>query len=216
MPQTPKADKDLLDRIAAMGTAKHQLDANVIKDVVHDVLNSLEGDITKQDAMVFTKLQGLADYMNKAREELKGIGQNVKPDEIMTATDELEAVVAMTEDAANSILDAAEQIENVANQLDATNADALRVATTKIYEASNFQDVTGQRIRKVVRILQHLEEGINSIITTFGFDESQSNGRVISADDPASLLNGPQLPDDAANQDAIDALFDSIDEDPKA
>ena len=39
-----------------------------------------------------------------------------------------------------------------------SQASALMDAVTKIYEASAFQDITGQRITKVVRMLQSLEK----------------------------------------------------------
>lgn len=88
---------------------------------------------------------------------------------------------------------------------------------TEIFEASNFQDITGQRITKVVSTLKVIEEKINALVTILG-DEVQ---RAAATDQPNAandgapgdedLLNGPQLPSNAIDQDEIDKLLSSFD-----
>ena len=63
-------------------------------------------------------------------------------------------------------MDAAECVEKVAASLEAGPAGALMDAVTSIYEASAFQDITGQRITKIVRALQSLEENLWSFDVT--------------------------------------------------
>ena len=86
-------------------------------------------------------------------------------------------------------------------------ANALMDATTNIYEASAFQDITGQRITKIVRALQSLEEKLASLTSAFGpLEEAQP----AKPEGDAALLNGPQLEKSAASQTDIDALFASL------
>ena len=75
----------------------------------------------------------------------------------------------------------------------------LHEATTRIYEACAFQDITGQRIAKVVAALQAIEARI-----------SRTREAVEAPPEPAtpSLLNGPQVPGAGVSQSDIDALFD--------
>ena len=47
-------------------------------------------------------------------------------------------------------------------------AAKLQDAVTRIYEACSFQDITGQRITKVVTTLKVIEEKVAHIISTFG------------------------------------------------
>jgi chemotaxis protein CheZ len=81
-------------------------------------------------------------------------------------------------------------------------------AVTDIYEASAFQDITGQRITKIVRALQSLEEKLASLTDAFGpLEETQGPAK---PEGDAALLNGPQLQKTAASQTDIDALFASL------
>lgn len=79
---------------------------------------------------------------------------------------------------------------------------------TNIYEACNFQDLTGQRISKVVKALRHIESHIDRMILVFG-EQLASHTVGMSDQDATSesaLMNGPQLPDKANKQDDIDAI----------
>ena len=104
-------------------------------------------------------------------------------------------------------MDAAETVENVAATLDPAAGGALMDAVTKIYEASAFQDITGQRITKVVRALQSLEDKLASLADAFG--PAPGPGPATAEGDQA-LLNGPQLTKNASSQSDIDALFEML------
>jgi chemotaxis protein CheZ len=132
---------------------------------------------------------------------------------IPSATDELDAIVAHTAAATDSILEVCETLDGVGAQLAATeegraNAARLQEATTKIYEACSFQDITGQRISKVVATLKTIEAKVAGIVSTF-------SGRRPAAPPElppeAQLLNGPQLPHAAMDQSDIDKLLASFD-----
>ena len=85
----------------------------------------------------------------------------------------------------------------------------LQDATTRIYEACSFQDITGQRITKVVSTLKTIEVKVDSILAAFG---SRREGFAPAPlPDPETLLNGPQLPANAMDQTDIDKLLASFD-----
>lgn len=79
---------------------------------------------------------------------------------------ELEAVVQATEAAANTIMEAAEAIQDWvaggAQDKEAVAAIAARV--NSIFEACSFQDVTGQRIRRAIQHLQQVESMLETMI----------------------------------------------------
>ena len=79
-----------------------------------------------------------------------------------------------------------------------------------MFEACNFQDITGQRITKIVNTFKFVEARINSMIEIWGADAIASvEPKVTDDGDPdAALLNGPQLGDGGINQDDIDKLFE--------
>ena len=161
-------------------------------------------------------LRELVQFIHQAKTEIASI----RPDEIksrhlLVASDELDAIVSATEDATNEIMEAAEAMESIAGELSTAHQDVLSEAVTRIYQACSFQDITGQRISKVVGALKHIEAKVESMLTLLGGKEAayvrisnaieQDAGPEEDAD--AKLLNGPQLPGNATSQDEIDALF---------
>ena len=152
----------------------------------------------------------------------------LRPDEISqehlpAASIELDAIVSATENATNAIMESAEAIEAIGTELGGDANDRLIDATTRIFEACSFQDITGQRIGKVVRALREIETKIDDLLGVFGEeDDDARQARLVrhsAANDGAAdnegqdaisdadLLDGPQLPENAISQDDIDNLF---------
>lgn len=138
--------------------------------------------------------------------------------ELSRVTNELDAVVFGTEQATETILSAAEAIDERAATLaaklkgsDQGLASDIQEHTIVIFEACNFQDLTGQRITKVVNTLRFVEERIVKMMDIWGGVESFKEIEVELEHrmGDQSLLNGPALGEDAgiASQDDIDALF---------
>ncbi len=185
-----------------------------IASIVETVLETLHGDLTAADVRLYRELESLANFIQLAKSEIAAIRpEEISDEHIPTATDELDAIVEATEEATGAILDAAEEIETVAGELDSQKSDALRAAVTKIYEASNFQDITGQRIGKVVKTLKHIEDKIDALMAAFSHEvrraESQDRPTVSKSDakEDDDLLSGPQLPGEGISQADIDALL---------
>jgi chemotaxis protein CheZ len=144
-------------------------------------------------------------------------------DRMTKAASELDEIVSATEDATNDILDASEAIGTHANEILAEIGDLDTMAprlqdineqVARIMEACNFQDITGQRVTKVVKTLEFIEDRIRTIVEDWGReafldlplpDDSDATGQ---EDDESKLLNGPQLANQGLSQDDIDALFD--------
>ena len=182
-----------------------------IAAVVEAVMRSLSGDVSVAEFQLYHELQKLADYIQSAKREIAAI----RPDEICEthipmATDELDAVVGATAEATGAILDSAEHLEKIAGTLAAPPADEVRNVATRIYEACNFQDITGQRITKVVRALKHIEEKIDALLSAFGDGVKASAASAPAPGDESHLLNGPSMPSEANKQDDIDAILANL------
>jgi len=125
-----------------------------------------------------------------------------------------------TETATNAILASAERIDELSSNLssrltggDQEIAREILDQVISIFEACNFQDITGQRIGKVVGAMRFVEERVHHMIEIWGGLESFKD--VETLDDARrkgdeALLNGPALASDkgVTSQDDIDALFD--------
>jgi chemotaxis protein CheZ len=78
---------------------------------------------------------------------------------------ELEAVVQVTEQAANTIMEAAEAISDwITGGRDAATAPAIVERVNAIFEACAFQDLTGQRIRRAIQHLQQVEGALKTML----------------------------------------------------
>jgi chemotaxis protein CheZ len=186
-----------------------------IAEIVTSIMTTISGDLSAADLRLYRELEGLTNYIQRARDEIAALyPEEIRATHLPTATDELDAIVRATEDATSVILESAEAIDAAAGAL---GANDIRDQVIRIFEACSFQDITGQRIKKVVTTLSHIETRIADLARVFG-DEVRARQRDTDKDKDkapkamtdADLLNGPQLPGQGNNQDAIDALLASF------
>lgn len=215
---------DLVRELAALQSGKvRKVGPDEILGVVNTIIESMNRDIPTIDVAVRDDLEDLADYIRETKSDIMGLRpEEIADEHLPTASVELDAIIIATEDATNSIMEAAELVETVASTLESEAAEQLINATTRIYEACGFQDITGQRVSKVVTALQNIENKIDELIGAFGEEsEEERETRHRRREDErerlrqeavasGDLREGPQLPETAVSQDDIDALFDSL------
>ena len=220
-----KLDPVLVAEIQAMRQGRiREAGPQEILEVVQTIINGMNDNIPAAEVAMRTDLEELADYIRDTKTEIMTLRpEEISDEHLPVATVELDAIVRATEAATNSIMEAAETIEFVAEGADPDVAEILTGATTMIYEACSFQDITGQRISKVVKALQEIESKIDALIEVFGEeDEASRNARRAERErererlrqqalEEGELMEGPQLPEAAISQDDIDALFASMD-----
>lgn len=164
------------------------------------------------------ELQELRDYIERTKVEVAALKHpKAGEDRLLAATSELDAVVGATEQATNNILQRAEEIESLAERLRDNLkeplaieiADQITDATLRLFEHCGFQDITGQRVSKVVNTLRYVEERIASIIRIWGEDSfiAQPLPADVAADTDRHLLNGPQLDGKGISQSEIDSML---------
>jgi len=154
--------------------------------------------------------------------EIKHPMRSQEEDRMTKAASELDEIVSATEQATNDILDASEKISSHAVDVlgEIGDMDALtprmqdiNEQVARIMEACNFQDITGQRVTKVVKTLEFIEDRIRTIVDDWGRESFldlplPDDDEEDDPHDESKLLNGPQLSSNALCQDDIDALFD--------
>lgn len=165
---------------------------------------------------IYDQLASLANYIANAKKEIASIKADaISGQHIPTATDQLDEVVGATEEATNKIMDCCDTISAIAGKQPEPAQQELMGEVTKIYEACNFQDITGQRITKVVRTLKHIDGQVASLLKALndvGFEVELTGtyeklNTSQSTDPDKHLLNGPQNQESAIKQDDIDKLF---------
>jgi len=168
------------------------------------------------------ELDLIHDAITRTKREIAVLhGKSFDGDEMAKVTGELGAVVGGTEEATQQILEAAEAIDNSATALSRVTSpdqqkllsEEIQERVVSIFEACNFQDLTGQRINKVMTTMKFIENHITVMMDIWGgVDAIKAHAPAIIDDreGDARLLNGPKLDGDEghASQNDIDALFD--------
>jgi chemotaxis protein CheZ len=168
------------------------------------------------------ELDLIHDAIDRTKREIAVLhGKSFNGDEMAKVNGELGAVVGGTEQATQQILEAAEAIDQASSALAKVNSpdqqkllsEEIQERVISIFEACNFQDLTGQRISKVMSTMKFIEHHINAMMDIWGgVDAIKSHvpPHVDTREGDDKLLNGPKLDGDVghASQDDIDALFD--------
>jgi len=169
----------------------------------------------QEPGSVLGELVEISEAIARTRREIAQITPPHKLDAQLTnATEELDHVVEATETATSDILQAAEEIQEVAWILrekgtEIELCDTLDQRATDIYTACSFQDITGQRTAKVVQALRFIEQRINAMIEIWGVDDVAFRLAALeqSPQDDQVLLNGPQRTGGGLKQDDIDRML---------
>ncbi|KAA5598147.1 hypothetical protein [Blastochloris sulfoviridis] len=203
-------------------------------DRMHEVLQRIEDKIDSPARdphfeRVQMSIMEMAQAIARTKDEIAAIKPTQEVDgRFGEATEELDAIVTTTESATGDILHAAEQIQEVAWTLrergfEGPICDLLDERATDIYTACSFQDLTGQRTRKVIGVLRYLEARINAMIDIWGLDGApalRAGAAARAAADVAEksdaplgrqLAHGPALPGMGLEQTSIDAMLGGLD-----
>ena len=202
---------ELAARLAALRDQEGPVVADDIQPLIDAIMTQPASDISHSDHQLYAEIRSLADSIQRVRSEIASLRpQDISDDFIPTATDELDAVVGATEAATNAIMDNAEAIQNLSSEMSDEAAEKVEAAVTEIFTACGFQDITGQRITKVVSALKEIEKKISALLSAFDpriSDDEAAHAREHDPTDEKHLLNGPQLPTNARNQEDIDRIF---------
>jgi len=198
----------MLKSLISLREQKGAVNIEDVGAILESMAHTLHTSDGEADRFLREEIRKMAAYIGEANKEILALGANTQGNNssnLADASERLGAVVKATEEATGRILDAAEEIQTLAGKM-GEPAKPIVAAGMRIIEACNFQDLTGQRIAKVLKVLDHLETRILRLAELFRTEAANANGD--GKDN--SLLSGPPLPDNAATQADIDALFSGL------
>jgi chemotaxis protein CheZ len=194
-----------------------------------DAVKAMFGKDTADRSQIFSELTDLAKFINDTRKQLSEVKkEHIADRELPDAESQLDAIVQMTEQATGKIMDACDQLNMFHNDVrerliamdPPLDPDALagvddamaqaQTSVTHIYEACNFQDITGQRIQKVVKLLKEIERKVLRMVMVLGLAENDATWDAetkAEMSEDVQLLNGPSIPGQGLEQDDIDAIL---------
>lgn len=198
--------RSAMEQLKATGVRERPLVE--VLSLSHQMADAMTAFFGSLDKSIIGEFKYLADFIQKARDEISGLQANdIKDTRIPGASVELDAVVRDTEKATESIMAEAEGLmAKEPTDLAAYKAE-VDAAMMRIFEACSFQDLTGQRVNKVISTLRHIEERVTKFASALGVTDSASQESAEEARKRELLLNGPSMNGPATSQDDIDALF---------
>lgn len=177
-------------------------------------IHSMKTFIDSLDSTIYREFREIAEYIQNTKSEIGHLQANdLRSKHIPEAGNELSAVVTSTEQATTKIMECAEAILEADTSDTEAYQQIVNDKVMDIFEACSFQDITGQRISKVVETLEHIETRVSRFAAAIGAEDS---------DQPAcekevrrkkrkkdQILNGPAQEGEGVSQDDIDALLDN-------
>ncbi len=165
------------------------------------------------------ELTGLFHYIQRVRSEIAAIHHPAEEDHHFEKMgDQLDAIVEATEKATDTIMSTVESNEALLGEVRAglgddgliAKIDEVSANNMGLFEACSFQDITGQRIGKVVEELKFMNDKLASMVDIWGPEALSKEPLLGKADDTpeGEVLEGPALEGKGVSQDDIDKLFD--------
>ncbi len=173
-------DRSLTDVATQIGDAQSRLEhvATLTEQAANKVLNALDSGMPAQD-----KLSAHAKDINDRWAKLYA-GQ--------MSIDEFKQLAGDSQKFSTAVMESAE---------------TEKARMLEIMMAQDFQDITGQLIKKIVGITTTAERELAQLLR----DNAPAEVRAaIDADKPVTLLNGPSAPGAALEQNDVDDLLDSL------
>ncbi len=217
-------NKKVFDLMMQFMDALSSNDYEKVEVIVNQLIAATDSNIFKEVGKITRKLHdSLEDFKGAIDNGLQKISENDVPN----AVDKLQFVITKTEDAANKTMaiveryfeeedDFQKHIDNIqGNEEDVEYLKALKDAMdsnmTEILTAQQFQDITGQTIKKVINLVNSVESELLTLITKVGMsgNTAQSLPERVTYKEYAKEEEGVE-PGDNISQSDVESLLDDF------
>ncbi len=186
--------------------------AEVMTGSMGDIIEHFQPAVTMELAEIGSEIARMKAEISKLR--VADMRDNHIPD----AGRELDAIVSSTEEATLSIMEAAEAIIAADPEDAQAYQDTINIQVMEIFQACAFQDITGQRISKVINTLNMIDERVSNFIERLRLEQEAHNehdGEETGEERRKRelILHGPQHKGEGVSQDEIDAMLGDVQQD---
>ena len=182
-------------------------------NIASQVAQKLVQELSNKDSKFLSELKNIVQSIDSAKDEIASIRpKELTENELPDAANSLDVIIQTSEEACENILGCAEELMEIAEFVPSKLQTRLTDISTKLFESSNFDDLNGQRVRKVIKTLRLIEDRLKGLLDIYGetYDAVAPNTSEPEKTDDEKLMNGPQDKNKAATQAEIDDILNSF------
>ncbi len=187
-----------------------KIDMNNVDDVIRQFLEIISTHITTtQQHEIYHQIEMISAQIISLKKDVSNISEEVLDENfIPQVTMELRSIINQTERSVTNILDLSDEVTRLCDEIpDLKLREELMVKAVRILENCNFQDLTGQRIKKIIDRLTEIESTIYKMLHAL---RPSKDLRTKQTPADKHLLNGPQEEHNCPSQVEVDDLFNSL------
>lgn len=185
----------IISHVIAFMKAISNQDYESADKLIQEIMSYGQSDLFKEVGKVTRKLH---DSIRHFKEAIDPKIKNIAETEMPNAVDKLQFVIQKTEDAANKTMGIVEKyilsMDEISSHIRILNGpedsisylknfkNSLEDDLTEILTAQSFQDITGQTIKKVIKLVEELEGELVNLITTFGVKIDEGKKTEVSSE----------------------------------
>jgi chemotaxis protein CheZ len=211
----PVRPEQLTRIVEFLQTERRDLSLDDVMALAERMAETLDDTVAKVDELLHDEFRSIVGEIASLRRDIGAFrpGQ-IRFQKIPEAGRELDAVVESTEAATNAIMESAEAIMAA----DGADPEAFKALVDEkmvtIFEACSFQDITGQRIRKVVRTLTWIEDRLAGLAKTLKIDDDEGEAEETEEERRMRelILHGPQHEGEGVDQNFVDDVMSTSDQ----
>ena len=176
---------DVLDGMASLETNVCQEIKDQFRRICAKLDVAAETEEKSSTDQIIAEIHAINEHIHQTKQEISGL-KSIDEDNtsLSVATEELSEVVKTTEEAANSIMENAEKIDGIVAKIKSklpegdpdgieADVDRLEFVSMELIIACGFQDITGQRINKVVNTLSYIEGRLQNSLRFGGLNTAR-------------------------------------------
>ncbi len=184
---------------------------NDVMSLAEVMTDSFREHLVEYEPAVHSELTEIAYEIARLKREIAQLRPNdMTKTRIPGAGEELDAIVESTEDATNRIMEAAECIMGSQGAEPDDFKAIVNDKMIEIFEACTFQDITGQRIAKVVSTLNYIDQRVSEFVDRLNVAEENEAAHEETEEERRQrelILHGPQAEGEGVCQDDIDEML---------
>ena len=185
----------------------------IYSNIAAEVAKKLINELSNKDSGFLKELKNIVHSIDSAKDEIASIRpKELAEQELPDAANSLDVIIQTSEEACENILGCAEELMEISSYVPSKLQEKLMEISTKLFESSNFDDLNGQRVRKVIKTLRTIKDRLKTLLESYG--ESYEKVAPDTSEGPKTkdeeLMNGPQDKEKAATQAEIDDILNSF------